>query len=172
MAILDTAEVSAVRAPAGIRSFAEEFTTFFNAEYPRLAAYCARLTGDRDMGCDIAQEALVRTWSRWARVSQPRAYAYLVATNLTRDAWRRQERDRHVLVALAAESNSRSSVDHGLRALVDSLPERLRIPVLLHYYADLPIKEVARVMHRPLGSVKSRLNEARCRLAVLLVEEE
>jgi RNA polymerase sigma-70 factor (ECF subfamily) len=77
-----------------------------------------------------------------------------------------------VLVALAAESNSRSSVDHGLRALVDSLPERLRIPVLLHYYADLPIKEVARVMHRPLGSVKSRLNEARCRLAVLLVEEE
>jgi RNA polymerase sigma-70 factor (ECF subfamily) len=43
--------------------------------------------------------------------------------------------------------------------------------VLLHYYADLPLAEVARVMHRPLGSIKSRLSEARARLAQLLEED-
>ena len=174
MAIADArvnaTEVNAGPAAGAARSLAEDFTTFFNAEYPRLAAYCARLAGDSETGTDLAQEALVRTWSRWARVAQPRPYAYLVATNLVRDTWRRQARDRQVLMDLASDRTHPPAADHGLRALVEQLPERLRVPVLLHYYADLPVAEVARVMRRPLGSIKSRLNEARSRLAELLEE--
>jgi RNA polymerase sigma-70 factor (ECF subfamily) len=37
--------------------------------------------------------------------------------------------------------------------------------VLLHYYADLPVEEVARLIHRPVGTVKRRLHEARRVLA-------
>jgi len=55
--------------------------------------------------------------------------------------------------------------DHGLRDAVERLPDRLRVPMLLHYYADLPIAEVARLIHRPVGTVKQRLHEARTRLA-------
>jgi RNA polymerase sigma-70 factor (ECF subfamily) len=171
MSVVDITEVNAVTAITASGSFADEFTAFFDAEYPRLAAYCTRLAGNAETGTDIAQEALVRTWSRWTRVSQPRPYAYLVATNLARDTWRRTARDRQVVVDLVSERSRPPPAEYGLRALVDQLPERLRMPVLLHYYADLPLAEVARVMHRPLGSIKSRLSEARTRLAQLLEED-
>jgi RNA polymerase sigma-70 factor (ECF subfamily) len=41
---------------------------------------------------------------------------------------------------------------------------RLREVVLLHYYADLPVAEVAAAIHRPVGTVKRRLHEARALL--------
>ena len=45
--------------------------------------------------------------------------------------------------------------------LVQSLPERLRNPVLLHYYADMPIREVAALLGRKEGTVKADLHAAR-----------
>ena len=45
--------------------------------------------------------------------------------------------------------------------LVRSLPERLRTPVLLYYYADLPVPEIARLTRRKEGTVKSDLHAAR-----------
>jgi RNA polymerase sigma-70 factor (ECF subfamily) len=91
---------------------------------------------------------------------------YFVATNLATDHWRRSQRDRaltDVLRQVTAEE--RPAHDPWLRDLVDRLPAQLRQAVLLHYYADLPIDEVARLVHRPVGTVKRRLHEARKLLA-------
>lgn len=115
---------------------------------------------------DIAQEALVRTWGRWVGVRNPHAYAYLVATNLVRQHWRAAARQRDTVHAQRITSAMTVDVTGDLRDLVERLPEPLRVPVLLHYYADLPISDVARLMHRPLGTIKRRLHEARQRLAV------
>jgi DNA-directed RNA polymerase specialized sigma24 family protein len=46
------------------------------------------------------------------------------------------------------------------------LPSHLRIVVVLRYYSDLTEREIARAICRQPGTVKSRLNEARRRLAV------
>ena len=51
-----------------------------------------------------------------------------------------------------------------LRKQVEALPDRYRIPVYLHYLEDIPVKEIARCMHIPEGTVKSRLNTARKKL--------
>ena len=58
------------------------------------------------------------------------------------------------------------AADQGLavRSLVESLPSRLRVPVLLYYYAGLPVSEIASVLHRRPGTVKSDLHLARERL--------
>jgi RNA polymerase sigma-70 factor (ECF subfamily) len=55
--------------------------------------------------------------------------------------------------------------DPGVLAAVRALPERLRVVVLLHYYADLPVADVAKALRRPVGSVKRQLNEARALLS-------
>lgn len=149
----------------------EEFRAFFASEFPRLAGYCFRLLRDEQLARDTAQEALVRVWSRWVGVRDPRAYAYLVATNLVRGEWRDRAR-RAEAWQRAAEENVTVYVhdDGGLRDAVERLPDRLRLPMLLHYFADLPVAEVARLLHRPVGTVKQRLHEARGRLAAELGE--
>ena len=48
-----------------------------------------------------------------------------------------------------------------MRQAVNRLPERLKIPTLLHYMEDLPLAEIAAVMKIPVGTVKSRLHQAR-----------
>jgi RNA polymerase sigma-70 factor (ECF subfamily) len=54
--------------------------------------------------------------------------------------------------------------DIELRTLVRSLPEGMRAVVLLHYYADFPIRDVAALLNRKEGTVKSDLHRAQVRL--------
>jgi RNA polymerase sigma-70 factor (ECF subfamily) len=166
--------VSVEALPAGERPVVaadrdEEFREFFAAEFPRLAGYCLRLLGDEQVARDTAQEALVRVWSRWLGVRDPRAYVYLVATNLVRSEWKDRARRADAWQRAAqAQPEHYELGDRTIRDVVERLPERLRVPVLLHYYADLPVAEVAQLIRRPVGSVKQRLHEARARLAAVL----
>ncbi len=48
-----------------------------------------------------------------------------------------------------------------VREALERLPEQLRIPVVLRYYAGLSEKEIALAIHRRAGTVKSRLHDAR-----------
>ncbi len=52
-----------------------------------------------------------------------------------------------------------------VRAALQSLPEALRVPVVLRYYSGLSEREIALAIKRRSGTVKSRLHEARQILA-------
>jgi RNA polymerase sigma-70 factor (ECF subfamily) len=155
-------------APSGARTSAEEseFIGFYSEHFGRLSGYALSLVGDAGIATDIAQEALTRLFARWGRVRDPRAWVFFVATNLANDHWRRSQRDRALTDVLrdAAEQHD-AAHDPWLRDLVDRLPAHLRQAVLLHYYADLPVTEVAHLVHRPVGTVKRRLHDARALLA-------
>lgn len=131
----------------------------FAAEYPRLAGWCRGLVGDEQVAHDLAAEAFTRLLGRWTRVDDPRGYLYVIATNLVRRHWRREGR-RDVPVP-ADRPAQVDGPDTGVRDLVERLPARLRSVVLLHYYADLPVTEVAHLLNKPVGSVKSDLHRAR-----------
>jgi RNA polymerase sigma-70 factor (ECF subfamily) len=122
---------------------------------------------DADTAHEIAAEAFARLWSRWSRVDDPRGFLYVTATNLVRDHWRkteRQERAMSSVRALAHTDQPTPAPDPDLRSLVQSLPDRLRAPVLLHYYADLPVRDVALLLRRNENTIKSDLHRARARL--------
>ena len=154
------------RAPAQVP--ADGFEELYAAQFPRLAGYCLALVGDAATATDVAQESFARLYARWRTVRDPQAWLYYVATNLTRDHWRGRQRDAGLVAAAGLAASRRGpdpAYDPWLRDLVERLPERLRKPVLLHYYADLPVEEVARLLHRPAGTVKRRLHEARALLS-------
>ena len=48
-----------------------------------------------------------------------------------------------------------------LRMLLEGLPEKQRIPLVLHYLEGFSLEEIARTEHMPLGTVKYRLHQAR-----------
>jgi RNA polymerase sigma-70 factor, ECF subfamily len=134
-----------------------------------LTGYLVTLVGDANLAQDLTQEAFVRLFAKWRHVDHPRAYVYLIGINLAKQHWRRSG---HEVAALASVHRLGADAQHPddpwLRDLVERLPRRLRTPVLLHYYADLPIEAVRDVMHLPLGTVKRRLHEARAMLREIL----
>ena len=148
---------------------AADFAEFYTATFGELAGYGWSLTRDPHLGDELAQEAMTRIYARWAVLREPRPYAYRVVTNLVRDRWRSQARERSsyedLLPTEAVEGPDASTLD-----AVRRLSPALREAVLLHYYADLPIDEVARVLRRPVGTVKRRLFDARAALAAALEE--
>lgn len=136
----------------------------FSALYPSLAGWVRRLVDDDETAHEIAAEAFTRLWARWAKVEEPRGFLYVTAANLVRDHWRRLGRERNALHRATSEavvSSQGERPDPSVRLLVQALPERLRVPVLLHYYADLPIREVSAVTGRKEGTVKADLHAAR-----------
>jgi RNA polymerase sigma-70 factor (ECF subfamily) len=146
----------------------------FNAAYPRLAGWVRRLVDNDETAHEIASEAFTRLLSRWGNLENPQSYLYMIATNLVRDHWRRTGRERSALRVMTAAGPAdpvyHPAQDVDVRALIQSLPERLRSPFLLHYYAGFGLKDVAAMLGRPEGTIKADLFHARARLKAALGE--
>lgn len=142
-----------------------DFDGFYAACWPDVAAFCTGLVRRPDVGADLAQEAFTRLYLRWWLVSEPRPYVFRIAGNLAR----RHLRRAGVEVGLEhAPDGPTAPGDPDLLDAVNRLPERVRTVVLLHYYVDLPVEEVAAIPGRPPGSVKRQLHEARALLGASL----
>jgi RNA polymerase sigma factor (sigma-70 family) len=66
---------------------------------------------------------------------------------------------------VASDGVERLELSHDVASALRDLPHHLRIVVVLRYYADLSERDIALAIGRKPGTVKSRLNEARRRLA-------
>ncbi|GAA3449482.1 RNA polymerase sigma factor [Dactylosporangium matsuzakiense] len=137
---------------------------FFAANYARLAGWVRRQVDDDETAHDIAAEAFTRLLSRWSDSYDPHAYLYKVAVNLLRDHWRRAQRERRALTLAAADRHDGPVLRSDLRTMLEPLPEHQRTAVLLHYLAGFSIREVAAIVGRPEGTVKSDLFHARARI--------
>ena len=144
----------------------EAFAELYRTQFGPLSGYAAALTGDPVAAVDIAQEAFTRLLARWRRVRDARAWLFFVATNLTRDYWRGVIRERELTERAGASHRfAAPATDPWLRDLVDRLPPRQRQAILLHYYADIAIDDIARLLRVPVGTVKRRLHDGRASLA-------
>lgn len=141
----------------------EELTAFCRTEYPRLVGVLTLYCGSRPVAEELAQEALARAWHRWARVrhfDRPEAWVRRVALNLANSHLRRVLAERRALARLAEPSPVVEPSDRSLIDAVGRLPRRQRVVVILHYYLDLPLDEVALQLETTVPTVKSLLHRA------------
>ncbi len=143
------------------------------ADYGRLAGWAATLVGDRQLGEDIATEAFARLMSHWGTVHDPHSWLYATVANLVHDHWRRRGREASAYERLQGGVTDPDVAPEGpdrddalsVRSAVQALPERLRVPVLLFYFADLSVVQVAHQLGRSEGAVKRDLHDARALVA-------
>lgn len=148
---------------------ADSFPAFYAENYSAVTGYVYQLTRDVELARDLSQEAFTRLLSRWVSVREPRPYLFHVATNLARDAWKARARRERIVEAIGRRQDDEvAGPDACVADAVSRLPERHREVVLLFYYSDLPLTEVAAAVRRPEGTVKRLLAEARERLATSL----
>jgi RNA polymerase sigma-70 factor (sigma-E family) len=145
-----------------------EFREFFASQYARLCWLGLLLTGDQAEAEELAQEALVRTWWRWAvrRPDDPAAYARKVLLNRRRSLLRRAGVESRFLARTRAETVPPPGDEDAmvLWEAVQGLPPRQRAVLVLRFHEDLTEAEVARLLGLPLGTVKSLAHRGLARL--------
>ena len=151
----------------------------FRAESARLVQMARWFVDDRTAAEDLVQEAFIKFAANARRINQPdRAAAYLrsIVINLARDYNRRglvslRHRPPAVLDEQSAEDDAtnRESIREVVAALRE-LPRRQRDCVVLRYYLDLPIAEIASTLGLSSNSVKTHLQRGLRRLSVELGE--
>ena len=145
------------------------FTDFVVENRGTLGRTAVLLTGNRSTAEDLLQEGLVRTWQRWSRVEPGREVAFCrrVMANLATDWFRRRRFTSDTPPPDRGAPDPFGAVDDHdeiVRALAQLTP-RERAMVVLRYFSDLPVDEVAAELGVSAGTVKSTCSRAVARLS-------
>ncbi|MGG4460167.1 sigma-70 family RNA polymerase sigma factor [Brevibacillus porteri] len=142
--------------------------------YERTLYGVARTYVGRDEDCaDVVQDTVMKAFRAIRTLREPAYFKTWMIQILINECrqWQRKKK-RSPTVELSVLQIEEKSIQAPYEAIelteaVRKLEHELRIAVWLHYYEDLPIKQVALRVGVPEGTVKSRLHRAR----VLLAEE-
>jgi len=150
------------------------FEAFYRQTAAALRAYVVRVIGRAASADDIVQETYLRLLRAPPPIDDPRqlrAYLFRVASNLMKDQWRRERRERDASVAGGGEPAAHDP-DVSLRLDMAQTFERLqpqqRQMMWLAYVEGADHREIATALGLRERSVRVLLHRARRKLAALL----
>ena len=155
------------------------FATLVRRHGPMVLGVCRRVLRDWHLAQDCFQLTFLVLARKADSLRRPDAlgpFLYGVACRTARKARARAARQRQKESHVRAVETTRESDEpiwNDLRPLLDenvnSLPDKYRVPFVLHYLQGVTVSEVARRLNCPRGSVASRLLRAREQLRARLV---
>jgi RNA polymerase sigma-70 factor (sigma-E family) len=145
----------------------EAFRRFATGAMPALGRIAYLLCGDRHLADDLVQMCLIKLHRAWPRIDQPATVDSYVRTVLLRcwldeqrRPWRRREPRDGVVPELADDSADPalfpSDSNEILRRALGTPPPGQRAAVVLRYFSQLSVAEVAATLRCSEGTVKSR----------------
>ena len=152
----------------------EEFTRrALDMEYSLYRVAKTLLRSDHDCA-DAVQESLVKGLqaARGLRQSEYfKTWMTRILVNTCKDMLKKQARRpaAEISEALPAKDDTEQ---RELYEALQTIPEELRLPLVLHYMEGLTVREVSQVLHVPEGTVKRRLWLGRKEMHALLREDE
>ncbi|WP_127534707.1 RNA polymerase sigma factor [Paenibacillus kobensis] len=161
------------------------FEAFVNRHHAPLSGYLQRQLRDVQKAEDFVQETFLRLIKQLQNRSvpdNPQAWLYRVALNLCRDYWKsaQYQTDNRLMAELPEQQDTRSSVielaerqetrQEVIRSL-DGLPDVQKQIVMLRFFQDLKLQDIAETLQLPLGSVKTHLYKGLRKLKAVLKPE-
>lgn len=156
------------------------FRTNLVAAIPSLRAFAFSLLKDRDRADDIVQDTVVRAWQHRDRFEEGTnfgAWLFTILRNLVYSAHRKRVRevedaDGSYSARLKTHPDQQSHLDfEDFQRALQTIPLDQREALLLVAAEGLSYEEAAEITGVAVGTVKSRVNRARGRLARLLSVE-
>jgi RNA polymerase sigma-70 factor, ECF subfamily len=144
-----------------------DFDETFRRNYGPMVRTITVVAGDPEVAADCVQDAFMRAFTRWRRVSRledPVGWIRHVALNRMRDHFRKAQRGKRAVDRLASglPAYAPPPVEpNDLAALLSSLPLQQRIAAALFYIDDLNVRDIATAMDLSEGAVKYHLHAAR-----------
>jgi RNA polymerase sigma-70 factor (ECF subfamily) len=176
-----TADDALVRGAEGAAHGDDAFAHRSDAYLGRALGLAYYILGDIDEAEDATQEAMTRAWKSRRSLRAPEAFdAWVdrIVVNTCRERLRRKRAIREV--ELPAEGGEREATDRfGALFARDSIGRALgaltvdqRAVVVLRYWRDFSLEEIAQRLGWPLGTVKSRLHYGLAALRARLERDE
>ena len=151
------------------------------AAVPSLRAFAISLTGNFDRADDLVQDTLVRALAnidRFERGTNLNAWLFTILRNLFHSEWRKMKREVEDVEGAYAARLSTIPEQGGrldladFRAALTKLPADQREALLLVGAQGFSYEDAAQICGVAVGTIKSRVNRARARLAQLLAVED
>ncbi|MBQ8278748.1 MAG: RNA polymerase sigma factor [Roseburia sp.] len=147
-------------------------------------SFCKHLTCNQQEADDLYQDTFLKAMELQQKIDRgenPKSYLLSIAVRIWKNrkrkyAWRNriaptealiEERDESVIAGAEASPEETFIADEKagiVRRVVEKLPKKLKVCVLLFYMEELSVTQIASVLKVPEGTVKSRLYQARKRL--------
>ena len=156
-------------------SVEQQFTEFATLAAPRLRRTAFLLCGDWHTAEDLAQIALAKVFVSWHRISRRDAvHAYATRTLVNSYlASRRRKRATEVLLARLPDRAVPPPAPELRLVVLDALaalPPKARAVVVLRYWEDLSVEQVAALLGCSAGNVKSQSARGLDKLRALLAD--
>ena len=143
-----------------------------------LTRYAYLVSGSRDDASDLVQEALVKTFGRLRNgfsIASAEAYVRRAILNTYLDAGRRTSRWRRIrhfeaIPEIDESKDAATDAAVDLSAQLARLAPRERACVVLRYYDDLKVDDIAAQLEISPGAVKRYLSDGLAKLAIAVKE--
>ena len=150
-----------------------EYDLLFTVEFPNVMRTVYLILHDVDRAEDVTQDAFVQLLKHWKKVSRydrPGAWVRRVAIRLAMGVLQR-ERLRSVLERKVEPTPEPGPADPDVLRAIGALPGMQRASVVLFYFEDRPLAEIADILGCSPSTARVHLHHARRRLANTLGEE-
>ncbi len=150
----------------------------FAEHYVALVRLAVNLVDDAESAEDLVQDVFASIDPK--RVDDPARYLRTAVVNRSRSALRRRKvarafagRATRIELAEPADIGAvRTAERQTVLAAIDALPQRQREAVVLRYYEDLPVTEIAQVLDTTPSAISSALTRALDALATTLGDRD
>jgi RNA polymerase sigma-70 factor (ECF subfamily) len=150
----------------------------FERHWPRAWRIAFAVTGDRSLADDAAQVALIRVFASLRTFDAERPLRPWIDRIVTRSAIDHVRRARGPVVTAeppapeeAIDADERGDLADHVDVAVLGLDSDRRLVVVLRYWVDLGIEEIASLLDLPPGTVASRLSRALAELRAMIEVE-
>ncbi|MCA1057625.1 RNA polymerase sigma factor [Rossellomorea aquimaris] len=154
--------------------------------YKDVFAFVYRKIGNRDLAYDLTQEIFIKVIRKLGSYSNSgsfKSWMFTIAVNHCRDYWKSAEHQRTQKQSELTEylTNEKTNVSYifaqketreRVKAAISELPDYQGDAIILKYYHDMKIHEIASVTDASESTVKSRLRQGLGKLANLLERGE
>jgi RNA polymerase sigma-70 factor (sigma-E family) len=124
---------------------------------PEMVRLATLMTGSRETGQDLVQDAFVRLHGAWKRVREPRSYLRRAVVNACHSHHRRRGLERRHASKTEPVPSAALEADELADAL-DALPYRQRAALIMRFYADLSDTDIAAALRCRPGTVASLIH--------------
>jgi RNA polymerase sigma-70 factor, ECF subfamily len=138
---------------------ATDFDSVYSDYYPAIARSAFLLLGNSGEAEEVTQEAFAALLQNWDTVDRPAAFVRTAMVNRAHDVARRRVTRFKLIDRMRAQRTDSAEPEFLLDVLGD-LDYDLRALVVLRFYLDLTVPQIAEELRLPEGTIKSRLHRA------------